>query len=175
MAKEYEGSFGRVSMFRRFEPVLKGLCWLTIAGLFAVIFVMSSSLLRVGGGHDRSFEGSVNHARQVGLALLEFQFEYGSFPTYKTAKRVREMRPDFSFREPSQYSDDYFNQMIAVGLVRNKELLYAKGVASKRPEHPLLPSPIEAGTCGFAYLPSEKGADETHPGRPELAYGIQRQ
>lgn len=33
---------------------------------------------------------AMNNARQIGLALIEFEAEYGSFPTAETRKQVEE-------------------------------------------------------------------------------------
>lgn len=75
---------------------------------------------------------SVNHARQIGLALLDFQTEYGRFPDASTEPAVI-ARTGSPLRMTGRAANDYFRQILAAGITDSEVIFYAKGDAYSHP------------------------------------------
>lgn len=102
---------------------------------------------------------ALNHLRQLGTALFEFDKEYGTFPDNNTAEDVRENTGSpLIFSGP--YSNDYFRQLVACG-VTNEEVYWCKtSFSPKRPDNQIdAPTRsrsealvLAAGVVGFSYV-----------------------
>ena len=119
-----------------------------------------------GRGHEQV--ESVNNARQIGLALFEFDMEYGSFPDETTATKVRQKTGN-QMHLGNSSANNYFQQLLAAEIVSSHHMFYAKTAFSKKPgklaEHGKWT--IEPGTLGFGYLMNGKSslAEEGNPAR----------
>ena len=86
---------------------------------------------------------AVNNARQIGLALFEFETEYGAFPDKDTATAVTaatgETAPD------GTNSNDKFRQLIAAGIAQSEAMFFAKSAYTKKPDGVISP----VGTKAF--------------------------
>jgi len=65
--------------------------WLLLV-VVVLIFCMLSLPLLIRKKRDRGQTEAASNARQIGLALLEFEVEYGKFPDESTATKIREKR-----------------------------------------------------------------------------------
>lgn len=99
---------------------------------------------------------AINNARQIGLALSEFESEFGTFPTATTAAAVAKK----SKNEPitGNSSNARFRQLIQGEIVQAETMFYAKASDVHRPDSDISGDhAIEAGECGFAYIESSAG------------------
>ena len=95
---------------------------------------------------------AVNNARQIGLALFEFEAEYGKFPDATTIAAVRR-KTDTSLSLGAKTSNDYFRQLIAAGILQNEIVFYAKINDCKKPDNRIgAGKALAKGECGFSYL-----------------------
>lgn len=109
---------------------------------------------------------ATNNARQIGVALFEFEIEYGRFPDETTIAEVkRQAGSDWALK--SEASNDLFKQLIVAGIAQSEEMFYAKMEGTKKADN-LVNAEANAlarGECGFAYLPagSATGLDQARP------------
>lgn len=108
---------------------------------------------------------AVSNIRQLGLALFEFEAEYGSFPDPSTIARVRG-KTDLMLSMGTTTSNDYFRQLLEAGIASSETMFH-----TRLPGKPMKPdnifSPGEAlkkGECSFTYLLGARASD--NPGRP---------
>ncbi len=107
---------------------------------------------------------AVGNARQIGLALVEFESIYGNFPSEETAAKIREENPN-ELELGSKFSNDFFRQLIATGLVQSETQFYADVKGVRKPDNVMgKGEALKKGECGFAYLSSL--ALDGNPRRP---------
>lgn len=127
--------------------------WIWIVGsvtLVILLVLLSPVLFRV-----RRFEGQtepVNNARQIGIALFEFQTEYGQFPDVSTIEVVkRSTSSDLDLGTKS--SNDFFRQLMATKIAQGEFMFYAKIAGARRPDNNFTQAEaLKKGECGFTYL-----------------------
>ena len=114
---------------------------------------------------------AVNNARQIGLALFEFETEYGTFPDDSTATAVKDAT-DTALVSGAN-SNDRFRQLIRAGIAQSETMFYAKTAFTKKPDGILDTDTkaLEAGECGFGILmDTAKGLSAAgNPSRPIVA------
>ena len=94
----------------------------------------------------------VNNARQIGLALFEFESEYGKFPDATTIAAVRGKTGSILPLE-TKSSNDFFRQLMASGIAMSESMFYAKGQGTHKPDGLMDGShAIAKGECGYSYL-----------------------
>lgn len=128
-------------------------------------------MLRCSKATDRT--QAINNAKQVGLALLEFDQEFGSFPDESTAALVHaasELSPKLDLSGSS--SNAMFRQLIAFG-IQSEDIFYClhpEGI--RKPDRDLSPGKaLQAGEVGFSYLLLGEGVAQNtsaNPGRAVL-------
>ena len=96
---------------------------------------------------------ATSNARQIGLAMFEFETEYGSFPDATTATTVATNNPDNSAITLSQAnSNGYFKQLFVANITQSEAMFFAKTGVSKKPDGALQARTLEAGENGFGYI-----------------------
>lgn len=113
---------------------------------------------------------SISNSKQIHLLLIEFDQDFGEFPSDQTAAAD----PDLN-AYCGEYSNDYLGQFIAGGYVKSEEIFYAKGGSGSHNELKHRPDndfstrekTLEAGECGFAYVKGVN-AEPAHPETPIL-------
>lgn len=75
---------------------------------------------------------AINNAKQIGLALFEFEIEYGSFPDAQTAAAVAlaTATPAVS----GGTANDLFRQLLRSGITQSEAMFYAKTGYTKKPD-----------------------------------------
>jgi type II secretory pathway pseudopilin PulG len=132
--------------------------WLWAIGggtiLLILLFGLLGPLLFVSRKYADTTE-AVNNARQIGLALLEFQAAYGKFPDADTAAEVR-LRTKTTLDLSGSSSNAFFRQLYysKVKGTRKPDNNYSRAEALKKME------------CGFTYFLGAKPTD--NPRRPLL-------
>jgi len=128
-----------------------GLGIFILLGLIASFFIWQDARMRRHGrGHDQS--EATSNARQIGLALFEFETEYGAFPNTATIPLV-ETENGTSINLSGNSSNALFRQIFAANIARSEQMFYAK--ISKRPYGDGVISSGEAlkiGENAFSYI-----------------------
>ena len=95
---------------------------------------------------------AVNNARQVGIAMLEFENEYGSYPDATTAEAVKSATGS-SLTLGTTNSNDYFRQLIAGNFTQSEKMFYAKIPGAVKPDDNVKgDEALKQGEVGFAYM-----------------------
>ena len=143
--------------------------WLLWIGGGSVVLLLLLALFfpRRRGPHDVS--EAVSNARQIGLALFEFESEYGKFPDSSTAAAVRR-DSGTTLALPDRTSNDLFAQLIASGIAGSERLFYAKAKSMRRSDGDFTTDAtiLEHGECAFAYI---SGLSTTANPATPLAFG----
>lgn len=130
---------------------------LVVAGAIAPLFIRQSKCRDWG-------PAEVTSLRLIGLALFEFENQYGKYPDATTIDGVRK-KSGTDLPLGTKTSNDFFRQLIAAGITRSESMFYAKIGGSKKPDNRIDASHCLAkGEVGFAYLSGL--AMEGNPSRP---------
>lgn len=119
--------------------------------LFVIGLVSAPVTLRARKKTDQT--EATSNARQVGLALFEFELEYGAFPNDTTAPIVTEMYPGHGHKITGNTSNASFRQLIAAEITQSEQMFYANVKGVKRPDGVITPGKaLEKGEIGFTYI-----------------------
>lgn len=123
-----------------------------IVGIFVLLGFLSYRQPGHGNRKNASQTQAVNNARQIGMALFEFEAEYGRFPDATTTAEVRRKTGSL-LPLGTKTSNDFFRQLIAAETVQQAVMFYAKINGCKKPDMWGAPSAdLAKGECGFSYL-----------------------
>lgn len=118
----------------------------TIAGLAALMAPMIMSQQKMA---DRS--EALSNAKQIGIALFEFNEEYGSYPSADTAKPVADKTSTTQMTGDS--ANARFRQLIASGITLSEQMFYAKSDGTDKPDGFVDGDfALQSGECGFGYI-----------------------
>ncbi len=124
-----------------------------LVSVVALIFLIQPIFMtRCGGeGHDRA--RTLSNTKQIGLALFEFEGDYGSYPDAETAKDVTDAFPDHGYNLSGNSSNALFLQLFSSGIVRSEEIFYSKIKDSQKPDGVITPGEaLQKGEVGFSYI-----------------------
>jgi len=143
--------------------VLKGFLVATVVMLVAGL--TAPMVIRCRKKSDQT--EAVNNARQIGLALFEFQQAYGSFPDARTKEDVRK-NTGTNLKLGTKSSNDFFRQLLGSQIAQSEAMFYAKCESVRKPDNLFDGAKaLAARECGFTYF---LGASMTsNPTRPLLA------
>jgi hypothetical protein len=153
--------FDSFSWWKRTGFLLVGI--LVAVGGFILLGNVSGH--RRGRNHDQS--DTVSNARQIGLALFEFESAYGQMPGPETIEKLkRETGSDLLLGTKS--SNDFFRQLFAAEVVQSEQIFYAKGEGIHKPDNVFSGNKaLGKGECGFTYFTG--GTEISDPNRPLAA------
>lgn len=138
-----------------FKPVFYGAI---VTSILFIIALALPLLVPTRGSHPGKDE--ISNARQIGLALFEFETDYGEFPSPATRPLVEK---DFgtTIDLAGTSSNALFRQLFAAGITQSESLFFAKTKGSRKPDGDITPGNIlEPGTCGFSYIPGLSSKDD---------------
>ncbi len=96
---------------------------------------------------------ATSNARQIGLAMFEFETEYGSFPDGQTQTDVTENNPDSNVKPDTASANGYFRQLVTAGITQSEQMFYAKTGLTKKPDGVINGNDaLAAREVGFGYL-----------------------
>lgn len=114
---------------------------------------------------------AVSNARQIGLALFEFQTEYGRFPDDRTAIDVQKTTGGALIT--GHRSNDRFRQLVRAGIAQAEPMFYAKTAYTQKPDGVMGTDAktLAAGEVGFGILMNHNNGLEAkgNPSRPIVA------
>jgi type II secretory pathway pseudopilin PulG len=94
---------------------------------------------------------AVSNARSFGLALYDFQDEFGRFPDASTARLVADETGTAEITGSS--SNARFRQLIRAGISGTENSFYAKAAGTRKPDGIISgDQAIAPGECGFGYV-----------------------
>lgn len=118
---------------------------------------------------------AVSNARQVGLALFEFETEYGSFPEGSLGTQINEATGSQLAPAAIATSNDAFRQLIAAGIASSETMFFCKTAYSTlKPDNIMdtAQNALKKGEVGFGYLMNSGStafSTAGNPGRPIIA------
>ena len=110
---------------------------------------------------------ATSNAKNLGIALFEFDEEFQSFPDNDTAETVAEVtgKEDLSFSGSS--SNDYLRQLIAYN-VDSEEIFFAKTSYTRKPDNNIVgPEAFKAGEVGFGYVMLDQTTGQNSSGNSQ--------
>lgn len=125
--------------------------WLLLVAVIAIMgFLTRPKVIRSPRKSDLT--EAVSNLRQIGLALFEFETEYGAYPNDETRAEVkRETKSDLDLSGSS--SNALFRQLIAANIIQSEQMFYAKGDGIRKPDGDIAPGhALESGEVGFGYI-----------------------
>ena len=119
---------------------------------------------------------ATQNVKSIGLAMFNFDQDYGSYPSEATGKEVAESNPESGMKFGTEYSNDFFRQLIAAGYIDSEKSFYAKGAYTKKPDNVMTENKaLAAGEVGFAYVmasATEPLSSSGNSGRPLLVASV---
>jgi prepilin-type N-terminal cleavage/methylation domain-containing protein len=105
---------------------------------------------------------AVNNAKQIGLAMFEFENAYGTFPDASTATQVT-TNTGTTLNFAGGKSNDFFRQLIAAEISQSEAMFYAKANYTKKPDnvYNTQTTALGAGEVGFGYVMNVAAAFST--------------
>lgn len=111
---------------------------------------------------------AISNARQIGLALMEFDNDYGSFPGALALAQL-DTTSTITGTAGSD-SNGYFRMLMQAGLTQSEEMFYAKAQRTIKPDGNITSNAVAlaAGEVGFGYITvgSEGLSSAGNPARP---------
>ena len=107
---------------------------------------------------------ALSNARQIGLALTEFQEEFGQIPDISTIEKVRQ-KSGSDLKLGTNSSNDLFRQLMASGIVKHESIFCAKISGTHKADNVFAGArALEKGECGFTYfMGATKGCNPNRP------------
>ena len=150
-------------------------CLLWIGGISAAVVILFGYLIfdierrgrARGRGHAQT--RAVSNARQLGLALFEFENEYGRYPDSTTAPRVTKDTGS-TLTLSNRTSNDLFAQLLVSGMAPDEHMFCARTKGTLRNPDNVFNSDVTIlahGECIFAYI---SGLSATNANTP-LVFG----
>ncbi|BCU76138.1 hypothetical protein [Luteolibacter sp. LG18] len=139
---------------------------IVVVGLVAIAILLVAPLFVTRCSGCGSYTQAMSNARQIGLALFDFDSDYSSFPNPDTAIIVRDATHT-TLDLSDGTSNGVFRQLIAAGIVSSEEIFYTKCHGSVKPDNRLGAGALARGECGFAYIVSKPNT-VTGPSNPPL-------
>lgn len=103
---------------------------------------------------------AVVNARQIGMSLIEFKEEYGSYPDESTSTAVADATGHPKVAGSS--SNARFRQLVHSGISQSEAIFYAKASGVRKPDGAVEgDKAVATGECGFAYVTNLSPSDET--------------
>ncbi|RYD20421.1 MAG: prepilin-type N-terminal cleavage/methylation domain-containing protein [Verrucomicrobiaceae bacterium] len=118
---------------------------------------------------------AVSNARQVGLALFEFETEYGSFPEGALGTQINETTGSTLAPSTISNSNDAFRMLIASGIASSETMFYCKTAYSTlKPDNIFdqQQNALKKGEVGYGYIMNSGNtafSTAGNPGRPIIA------
>ncbi len=109
---------------------------------------------------------ATNNARQIGLALFEFETEYGSYPENDPQIAQTLGTEPFTAATTVTNSEDAFRQLFVAGITQSEDMFYAKIQGADKPDGDFdtATTCLQDGENGFAYVMDSNGTNALSTG-----------
>jgi hypothetical protein len=146
---------------RRPGPVKLGLIVALVTGAMLVA-VSWPVIMKQRTAVDRT--RAISSLKQMNLALIDFDNDYGSFPDASTIPLVK-AATHTTIPLGTRTSNDYFRQLIAAGNKSEKTFWAKTATTPRKPDDDITGSrALEKGECSYAYVAGLSTSDD--PGTP---------
>ncbi|MES2440406.1 MAG: hypothetical protein V4584_15155 [Verrucomicrobiota bacterium] len=141
--------------------------WLMGVGIAAILICLLFGLKRplvIRSHRNGNQTEAVSNARQIGLALFDFDAEYGKYPDQTTIVKVRE-KTGSGLNLGMTSSNDFFRQLVAGNFTQSERMFHAEIPGAHKADDVIVGmDALKKGEVGFSYLSglSSKG----NPSRP---------
>ena len=144
-----------------FKPVFHGCI------VASILFVLAGLIAPMAVRSRKKSEQveATNNLRQIGLALFEFENEYGAYPSDNTRDLVDKKHPGHGLNLSGKSSNALFRQLFAAKFTQSEAMFYAEVKGTREPDGLISPGEaLKKGEVAFGYIAglSNKG----HPARP---------
>jgi type II secretory pathway pseudopilin PulG len=140
-----------------FKPVFYGMI---VASILFILALLTAPITVRSRKKADQVEATSN-VRQIGLALLEFDIEYGTFPSDATVALVAKLHPAHSFDLSGKSSNAMFRQLFAAELTQSEQMFYAKVRNARKPDGNFAHGKaLERGEVGFAFISGLSSKDD---------------
>lgn len=124
---------------------------LVVIAIIAVLAGLATpAILKAKKNADKA--KTINNAKQIGIALNDFDSSYDSYPSQDTRDTLEDEGADVP---DGDTANDYFAQLIAGQSTDSEKIFYAKGVRGVKEGDDVISSRdkiLEQGECGFGYV-----------------------
>jgi len=139
-----------------FKPVFNGAIIASI--LFVIALLLAPMTLRNRKKSDQT--EATSNARQIGLAVFEFDSEYGMFPSASTRPLV-EKDHGTSIDLSGTSSNALFRQLFAANITQAEAMFYAKSTGVRKSDGIITPGEaLKKHEVGFAYISGLSSKDD---------------
>ena len=115
---------------------------------------------------------ATSNARQIGLAMFEFETEYARFPDSTSGAEVK-ANTDSALTMTGSKSNDYFRQLMGAGYTQSETMFYAKVPKAKKPDGNIATvAALAKGEVGFGYILLGSSAGLSTAGNPARPYVV---
>ncbi len=122
-----------------------------IAIIAALAALVSPQVLR--GLKKADFTTATSNARQIGLAMFDFQIEYGRFPDANTETQVTNNFPNAEVKPKQGDANGFFRQLFTANITQSEDIFYVKTSQTIRPDGVIDNAGcLNAGENGFGYI-----------------------
>ncbi len=144
------------------------LVWLLILGIGSILGLFCIPLL-TRRSHSKIDDqtATVSNLRQIGLALFEFDIEYGSYPDAATAAKLQ---PGTSLTLGTRSSNNFFTQLLVANITQSERMFHVRYPGSVPPDgvFDTDSTALARGECVFAYV---VGGSSASPLGTPVAFG----
>ncbi|MGC6426126.1 MAG: type II secretion system protein [Akkermansiaceae bacterium] len=124
---------------------------LVVIAIIAVLAGLATpAILKAKKNADKA--KTINNAKQIGIALGEFDNQYDSYPSEDTRLALEDLGAEVP---DGDTANDYFAQLIIGDATDSEKIFYAKGVRGVKEGDDVISSRDEVlkqGECGFGYV-----------------------
>ncbi len=103
------------------------------SALFVIILLLVGPRIFRPGHRGADRTEAISNLRQLGIAHLEFDTEYGSFPSNATAAAVTAKFPAHGHNLTGGSSNAFFRQLFAAELTQSEAMFYSKAPGVRNP------------------------------------------
>ena len=123
--------------------------WLILA-VFIVVLAGLTQPMVIRSHKNVPKTEAISNLRQIGLAMFEFETEYGSFPNDTTAAEVTKNHPTHGYDLSGTSSNAMFRQLFAAQITQSEQMFYAKVPGVHKPDGNIFPGhALEKGEVAF--------------------------
>ncbi|HEY1121104.1 MAG TPA: hypothetical protein VGE67_05870 [Haloferula sp.] len=127
---------------------------LGVISMLVTAGIILPGMMRSGSGHSSPYPytDAINSIKQVNLAIIEFEMDYGTYPDASTISAVQ-AKTGTTLALGSSNSNELFRQLIAAGATKSESVFWFKSSGTpRRPNGRLGSDALAKGECSFTYI-----------------------
>jgi prepilin-type N-terminal cleavage/methylation domain-containing protein len=131
----------------------------TLVELLVVIVIIASlaalsAPMIMGQVKKAAKAEAISNSKQIGLAMFQFENDYGSYPDASTLETLNEDFADAEVKgEAGEDSNGYFKQLMHAAIAPSEDMFFAKAAGAKKPDGDMTgTNALAAKEVGFGYI-----------------------